>query len=570
MKRILALLLVAALCSSARASDGDEFTRSQNYPDPFAGHGPPTGPALVPGEVRLTPAEIDRLILPRAGAVHTFPSIDRFTGNEADPLEFRSVKLFADGARIRVLRDGRESEQLRPERQYYFASNATTGIALAVHPDTGAVSGYVAKGGDRLKIDGDLVSALHFAEIEQSEDMSITCGNDDSDMALGTSGVAVDPGALSISSAESGTVITYQAVVAIETDSEWLDGFGDDTSDAMDWITELFLAMNVFYERDIETRLLIGDVILRTGSDPYSVQDDRSAQLSEFGDHWMDNMQGIDRQFAAMLSGRNISGWAFSGIAWIGAYCDYGHVNGSSIAGSYSFNAIGSSFPAAAAAHFAGHELGHNLGSQHTHCYSPPIDRCASGGTYNGVACNSQTLACPADGTGTVMSYCHNLANCDSATEFHPTVQAKLQDRLADELSSGCIIPYTETNPLPEYQSVPGPGATVQFGDVIVGQTSGPQAIQTQNTGTADLTLSCGLSGSGQSAFSIQSCPSILAPAQSGSVQLTCSPNSAATRTATLTLSTSDPDEGQVQYGLSCTGIEEPVADAIFLAGFEN
>jgi len=563
------MLLALALCGAARASDGDGFTRTQNYPDPFAERDRSAGAALMPGTVRLTPAEIDRLILPRAGDVQTFPSIDRFTGNESDPLEFHSVKLFADGARIRVLRDGVESEQLRPVRQYLFASNASTGMGLAVHPDTGMVTGYVARGGDRLKVAGDFVTQLEFTEIEQPEELAFTCGNDDHDLSSGLPSIEAAVPVESASAAQSGTVISYQAVVAIETDTEWLDGFNDDTVDAMDWISDLFVAMNVFYERDVEARLLIGDVTLRTGSDPYSVQNDRSAQLDEFGEFWMENMQHVDRQFAAMLSGRNIGSLSFSGIAWINLYCDYGRwVNGGTrVAGSYSYNAIGSSFPAATAAHYVGHELGHNMGSPHTHCYTPAVDQCSTSG---GSSCYQGPLSCPADGSGSVMSYCHLLGGCTAATEFHPTVQARLESRLASNLVAGCILPYTQTNPLPELQSVPGAGATIQFGDVIVGQTSASQAVQTQNTGTADLILSCGLSGSGQGAFTILSCPSVLAPAQNGSIQLTCSPDSATTRTATLTVTTNDLDEGVVQYNLSCTGIPEPVVDMIFLTGFEN
>jgi len=566
MKRSSAVLLVVLLCGSAQAADGDEFTRSQSYPDPFADRGQPAGSALLPGTVQLTPAEIDRLILPRAGAVQTFPSIDRFTGNEANPLQFRRVPLFAEGARIRVLRDGKESAQLQSVRQYYRASNTTTGIGLAVHPDTGEVTGYVAKNGDRLQIEGDFVTELQFAEIEQPEEMSITCGNDDFDLWPNAPATQTDPAAASISSAQSGSVISYQAVVAVETDSEWLDGFGDDTNDAMDWISDLFLAMNVFYERDIETRLLIGDVILRTGSDPYSAQSNRSAQLNEFGDYWMDNMQGIDRQFAAMLSGRNISGWAFSGIAWVDAYCEYGIQYGSNVAGSYSYNAIGSSFSAAAAAHFVGHELGHNLGSPHTHCYSPEVDQCSNAGTN----CYQGPLSCPADSSGTVMSYCHNLAGCEADSEFHPTVQSRLENRLADELSAGCIIPYTETNPAPEFQSVPGAGATLDFGNQPIGATSAPATIQVQNGGGADLTLSCGLSGSGQGAFAIESCLPLVGSLLSGGIEISCSPAAPSSYQATLTVLTNDLDEPIVPYALHCDGIDPPPEEMIFQTSFEN
>src|SRR6185295_18331005 len=48
------------------------------------------------------------------------------------------------------------------------------------------------------------------------------------------------------------------------------------------------------------------------------------------------------------------------------------------------------------------HELGHVFGSKHTHCYDPPIDNCYSGepGCYEG------PTSTPADGGGSVMSYC--------------------------------------------------------------------------------------------------------------------------------------------------------------------
>jgi hypothetical protein len=85
--------------------------------------------------------------------------------------------------------------------------------------------------------------------------------------------------------------------VAIDADNEWMAGKGDNPAVALQWITDLFLAMNVFYERDVETHLLVGDTILRTGTDPYSEPSNSILQLSEFGEYWMNNMDDVDRQF---------------------------------------------------------------------------------------------------------------------------------------------------------------------------------------------------------------------------------------------------------------------------------
>jgi len=213
----------------------------------------------------------------------------------------------------------------------------------------------------------------------------------------------------------------------------------------MNWITDIFLIMNVFYERDIETRLLIGDVTLRIGTDPYSVPSNRNDQLDEFGNYWRYNMTGIDRDFAAMFSGRSISSGSFSGIAWVNVYCNKGQSQGSSTVGSYSFNAIGSGRTALNTALFVGHEIGHNLGSPHTHCYSPAVDNCYASQS----GCYSGPLSCPSPGNkGTVMSYCHlgsssGGAGCGSLQEFHPTVQGLLESRLAAN-SPSCIAPFEE------------------------------------------------------------------------------------------------------------------------------
>jgi hypothetical protein len=179
------------------------------------------------------------------------------------------------------------------------------------------------------------------------------------------------------------------------------------------------------------------------------VPTDRSGQLDEFAQYWRLNMGALDRDFATMFSGRDISSSFFSGIAWIDQYCKKGAVqpNGRTV-GSYSFNAIGTSRTAANTAIFIGHEFGHNMGSPHTHCYTPAIDQCygSEGGCYSG------PVSCPTGGKGTVMSYCHVSgpagAGCgNSNLEFHPTVQSLIESRMAAN-SPSCIAPFVEP-PIP-------------------------------------------------------------------------------------------------------------------------
>jgi len=538
------------------------------------------GPAVVetriePGSIQFGSAEIDALIKPPTGAEINFPSIDRFTGNESDPLQFRPVTLFARGARVRVIADNQTFEQPIGPRRFYIANNRSTGIGLAVDPQTGKVSGFAVKGGGRLQIEGDFVTQLEFVPIEEPPDGSNSCGNGEYDLSQGSPGFATSPSAMSVSASEAGDVISYQAVIAVDTDSEWLDGFSDDTVVAMNWITDLFLAMNVFYERDVETRLLIGDVTLRTGTDPYTVPSDRFAQLSEFGQYWMENMGHVERQFAALFSGRGVSAYYFSGIAWIDNYCAAGRwVNangGQAVAGSYSYNAIGASRTPANTALYIGHELGHNMGSPHTHCYSPVVDQC-----YNAeVGCYSGTPLCPADGQGTIMSYCHvggvNGANCGSSkTEFHPTVQARLENRLATELVVGCILPYTEPEPEPQFASDPAAGALLDFGDQFITTSSPNATVTVQNLGSAELLLSCSLSGPGAAQFTIQACVLALDPGQAGVVQVNCMPAALGAHQAKLTLLTNDADDPSVEFNLSCNAVSAPLENVIFRGGFED
>jgi len=401
---------------------------------------------IEPGSVALVFNEINKLLRAKTGNRIKLPSLDGFTGNQTEPLEFERVDLFAPGAKVRVVSEN-ETILIEPRLRYFFlASNSTTAIGLAVDPETGITRGYAIKGGGEFEIMGTLSSSLKFAESKPPESGTKECATALEDQPVENIAFLDDGIPDSMSAAGAGSTLDFEVVVAIDTDTEWLAGFDNDTTAASDWIQDLFLAMNVMFERDVATRLLLGDVFLRTGPDPYTnTSGNRLEQMYEFGEYWRVNQGGIDRSFAAMLSGRNIGAGSFSGIAWLNLYCENGWVSGGRTIGSYSYNAIGNRWTANSAAKFIGHELGHNMGSPHTHCYNPPVDECygGEGGCFSGPA------SCPASGAGTTMSYCHLTGGCRSTPDFHPTVQALLGDRLAAN-SPACISPFTDPEPDPD------------------------------------------------------------------------------------------------------------------------
>ena len=239
----------------------------------------------------------------------------------------------------------------------------------------------------------------------------------------------------------------FEAAIAVDTDNEFLwNKFANNENDALEWIENLFVRLNVIFERDLRLRVLLGTTFLRKdnspsgnpdfNADPEGFNDD----LYQFGDYWGDNQQGVNRVFAALFSGKDISRNSFSGTAWINGYCSnrYG----------YSYNRIGSNLSASFVAGGVGHEIGHNLGSRHTHCEklanngSDYVDTCYA----KEDGCFSGSPTCPAGGAGTIMSYCHQTPEgCDNSDVFHPLIIGKLDNRIISN-TPDCISELDDTS----------------------------------------------------------------------------------------------------------------------------
>lgn len=397
--------------------------------------------------------------------------------------ELRRIEVYAPDARIVEITADGPRELPRDDRLHFIGRTAAgERIGLSMAADGSRMDGTLIGPQGVFDLrgepegDGIALRAVR-TDVETREAMkgAPTCGTAP---RVPLSAVIRDGGTTAATRAPDAAV--RQAVVAVDTDNELLNiKFSNNTGNATAYIAALFTALNVIYEDDpaqngLQLRFVQGNVTLRpsTTPDPYpsTFSTGIDTQLTEFGEYWRVNQAAVSRAFALMLSGK-LSGSAssgFLGIAWVletGTYCSQtGFVFGNppSTAGHYSVNRVNTvpATGAAADATFVGHELGHNLGANHTHCSSSStglgivasgtIDRCFNGessfGCYGGTEACPTAAESPVAPVGSIMSYCH-LIGCGIAGEFQSAHRNLLDSRL-DSQPTTCIGPLT-TNQAP-------------------------------------------------------------------------------------------------------------------------
>jgi hypothetical protein len=365
------------------------------------------------------------------------------------PME--AVELRAPRAVTEVVSGGVQQRLPNDDADYFLGVDAQgaswgllhrNGVWSAASGQNGQLTEY------QLRWEGD--RAILSVPPAPTETLHSSCGTD-SEMAL-ASGIALPVQMPPLShlrlSAPEG--VSGTATLAIDTDNEWLfKRFGNNTANASAWVDQMILQLNVIYERDLGLRTLRGTTFLRVDPDnPPTFNDDpfnntdspaSGAQLNEFGSYWQNNQGGVTRAFALLLSGKSGNGFSASGIAWLNRYCDNNVSGGASYSINQAFHDSG--VPVSSSLRIIAHEIGHNLGSVHTHCYNPPVDQCfnGEGGCYNG------SVSCPGGGAGTLMSYCNfgppSGASCGSnQLVIHPTVIANLTSLIAAN-TPACILP---------------------------------------------------------------------------------------------------------------------------------
>jgi hypothetical protein len=200
--------------------------------------------------------------------------------------------------------------------------------------------------------------------------------------------------------------------IYLRVDYETYTDKSSNSTTVTNFVTAIFNVISTIY-RNEGIYLALHKIVINTATDEYQTLSTSSSSnfLNKFGQVTQNAMQGANLAMLFSTRGGNMGG-----VAWLDVLCDGYNTNGSQHFGPYSFLNItqggSGTFPSYGWNTAAGaHELGHNLGSPHTHaCKWTTTGYLNNGQAIDG--CYTQesgpcTLLGPLypTGGGTIMSY---------------------------------------------------------------------------------------------------------------------------------------------------------------------
>lgn len=397
---------------------------------------------------------------------------------------------FAPHVRIeKVAADG--VHRIAAPDQAYFAGEVRgepdSRVVLIAGPN--AVSGFVASQGGVFPFGpdasgGHVIYALEDADPTAYPPPGDFCANDLHPALVDPVGAAralQHTAAATTAPATTAGLTLRVADIAIETDQELRSKFPSDQA-TLNYLASLLAAATAIYERDVSVRLQFSYIRLWDGTpaDPWTATS-TSAALTEIGNYWNNpaNSMGTiagPRDLVHFISGKTVQG----GIAYLSALCSNSIGYGvSQVFGSFNLANPQQIWDVVVFTH----ELGHNFGSPHSHCYNPPLDHC-----YNG---ESGCYAGPEEVShGTLMSYCHllsgGLANIDLL--FGSTISAQIASHVAAASCLGSVNVTTSTTPASTTTSVTATTSTTIFGATTTTSTSSTSTTDPAHPSTTTTT----------------------------------------------------------------------------------
>ena len=220
---------------------------------------------------------------------------------------------------------------------------------------------------------------------------------------------------------------SYRTInLALEGDQPFYQDNNSNVTTATNYAEAVIAHVSDLYERDVSAVVYIGTFVLWTTPDPFPGTTTGDL-LVQFRDYYRANKAGVNRTVAMLFTGINNLG----GVAYVNTLCNYQW--GYSICGIQSTFA----YPRTTYAwdtEVTAHELGHNVGSLHTHSctWAPAIDSCWYAEDGN---CFTTRVA----RVGTIMSYCHLNGSID--LDFGPRVETLMSNYIA---AAACLGTTTD------------------------------------------------------------------------------------------------------------------------------
>lgn len=216
----------------------------------------------------------------------------------------------------------------------------------------------------------------------------------------------------------SGTNESGCLTIFIEVDHNMYNKHGGNIANTEAWVMNIMSQVAILYiEHDIPIN--VSGIQVWDQTDPYISASNTNEALNLFRQN-VNNNPNNNGRLAHLLSGRSLGG----GIAYLGTLCS----TGLNVAVSANMNSGFTPYPNYSwNVMVVAHELGHNVGSNHTHACVWNGNGTAIDGCGNVSGCPNAPI--PSNG-GTVMSYCHlNSVGINLANGFGPQPGALIKDR---------------------------------------------------------------------------------------------------------------------------------------------
>ena len=252
-----------------------------------------------------------------------------------------------------------------------------------------------------------------------------------------------------------------------------------------DYINDVFAQVSILYANE-SINFTVNEILVWNTTDPYT-----GPSTIDYLNQFQTNLGGSFNGDLAHLVGYQGGG----GVAYIDVLCNstygigYSDINSTfSIVPTYSWTV-----------QVLTHEIGHNLGSRHTHnCVwngnGTAIDRCGPAAGYDAAACNQNA---PIPASGTIMSYCHliNGVGIDFNNGFGPQPGDLIRNRV---YNAACLTPCSAPT-----SDDAGVSAILSPSGVVCDVSSSPQ-VELSNYGSNALTsvdINYALDGGSSSTF---------------------------------------------------------------------